>query len=271
MAIAGPYCTIEDVFNLARVYLDDTQAGVNGTAGEGLIFIDTWPPILTILNEAIAEYQRDLSNLGVDRMKKEVSLFNLPPINGPLGASTPDPTVQVRLGFDGYFDGSLLWPKITLPYDLYQPTKVQGRISNTYTTFGDLDEAQDGLPSIIQDMTLGQWEWRNDGIYFNGSVISTDIHLRYEATARFFTSTTPPSTFATTSIPFLDAQNALAYRCAHIFTASTTGAQAAQDLLAHYNEEILKIANRETRQKQGIGYTRQSFGPAGFGFGWNLQ
>lgn len=267
-AVAGPYPTIEQVFNLARVFLNDTFAGATNTLGEGRIFTDTWTPNLTILNEALAELQRDLANLGVPRTTKEVFILDLPYINGPRGPSIADCTVQTFLSYGGYWDGSTLWTSFNLPVDLYQPIRIWQRATNTGTTFGNLEQADDGLKSIYQDQTLGGWDWRGDALYFNGSIVNIDIRIKYEATIGFY-GNIAPTAFSTTMIPFLDSLSALAYRCAYIFAdAREPGTPGSTSLLANYQAETGKMANRHTRQRQRTRFRRPAYGSEAGAFGW---
>src|SRR5690348_11875607 len=208
--MAGLYPSIEDVFNLARVELNDAFAGANSVQGEGRIFVDSWPPTITHLNEAIAQFKRDLENSGVTTNRTEVFYTSLPPINSSLGVGIPNPSAQQYLGFSGFFDGLTLLPSPTLPSDLITPLEIWSRNSGTNLTYGKIDPASDGLPSMYQDYTLGQYEWRGDSIYFNGSLVSNDLRLRYEAGLVPISTTLNPSLFPTTTIGFLDSTQPLA-------------------------------------------------------------
>lgn len=266
--MAGLYPTIESIFNATRVIINDAFAGATSTQGEGRVFIDTWPPTITHLNLAIDQFKRDLENSGVTTNRTETFYTSLPAINGPLGSGVPDPSVQLYLGFAGYWDGSSVLASPTLPSDLVAPLEVWTRISGTGLTYGKIDPAPDGLPSIYQDYTIGNYEWRGDKIYFNGSVVQQDMRLRYEAGLTPILTTLSPTLFPTTTVGFLEATQPLALYTAYVFIKSKNPA-AAPGILADYTQATAKIANRYVKMKQRTPHERQAFGEGDTNyFGW---
>lgn len=271
--MAGLYPTIEDIFNRTRVEVNDAFAGATSTQGEGRIFVDTWSPVITHLNQAIDHFKRDLEDSNVPVNREEYFQASIPPINGPNGSGVPDPSVQVYLGFNGYWDGSTVDASIVLPSDLIVPLEIWARSSGSGLTYGKISPAADGLPSNYQDYTLGQYEWRQDRIYFNGSTITMDIRVRYEAGLTPIATTLSPSLFPTTTVGFLDSAEPLSLYCAFIFCSNKTallpnGLSGANDLLMRYNEATAKICNRYTKMFQRTTYDRAPYGEDGDLFGW---
>lgn len=239
------YPSIEQVFNLARVYLNDTFAGVTSTLGEGRIFIDSWTPNLTLLNEALSDYQRDLELGGVPTKHEEIIFLNLPVVHGVNGPGVADPAVLQYLGFSGFFDGTTLTGTPALPTDLFLPVNVMQRPSSATGLFSQFIPVPGPIASITQTATgLGNWEWRGDALYLNGSTASFDIRMVYRASIVYIPANTAPSAFPTTFIPFMDSMEPLAYRCAYLFSASRLPAGAANDLLQNYNATTLAIVRR---------------------------
>lgn len=267
------YPTIENVLNLTRVHLNDTFAGATNTPGEGRIFTDSAPFTLPILNSAIQEYVREIETAGVPTTKRDMVITlngAVTPINGPLGLGVPDPSIQVYIGFAGYFDGSLMhqWPQ--LPADLLDVRRVWERTTGTNLTFTELGEIP-VLPSRYQDYSLGNWVFEKDAIYFNGALVSKDLRIEYLSAgfAQYYSNTTPPSSFPTTYIPFLDSMQALSYLCAAIFNESRNPPTASAALRANATRIIAKIKNRYVRRAQRVGgYSREAYGEAGDLFGW---
>lgn len=273
------YPTIEEVFNSTRVFLNDTEAGITGTVGEGRIFTDEWTPSLTTLNLATQALQRDLENLGYKTTTEETFYTSLPPVNGVGGCGIPDPTVQEYLDWNGFWDGSVLHGDPpspanpngdpALPLDFILPIRIQERQAGSGVNFTDIEEADDGLPSIYQTNSLGQWEWRGDAIYLNGSVMKMDIRVRYRATILpKFPLTLQPESFSQVYVPFADSGDCLAYRCAYIFSSARLPDNASNSLLAGYQDAMNKIANRQTRARQRKRFSRDSYGEQGSPFGW---
>jgi hypothetical protein len=257
------YPSIEEVLNLARTYLNDT---VNN--GAGLIFTDDQPFILPLINSAIATYQRDLWNRSVPTMIREVFFNSVPPINSANGVGVPNPAVWQVLGYTGFNDGLNFTTTPALPSDLLVPLKLWYRSSNTDLTFSEVNETANGLQTLYQEGSLGDWEWQGDQIVWNGSINATDVRLRYLGTVTYYQDTTPPSAFPTTYIPFRDSVQALAYRVAYDFAASRTQPGGANDLLAQYQSTINGVVQRQVRRQQHVNYARDPYGSTGDIFGW---
>ena len=242
---------------------------VNGIPGAGRILNDQNFAILPLLNEALSQLGRDLESAGAfSPKKKEAIVPNIPVLNGANGPGNTDPAAQQYLGFTGFFDGSQLWPLITLPADLLAPIALWNRGTGTGLPFNEVPENATGLPSRLQDASsVGEWEWRGDAIYLIGCLVNMDLRLRYTGSIAYFPLTLEPSDFPNTMIPILDSAQALANRMAYVFCRSRLPPGAAQELMQEYIQQKNGIASRTIKAKQGANIERQGFGSEG-GVGW---
>lgn len=121
----GSYPSLEGICNYVRALINDSQAGLTSTPGEGQIFTDNpavSPFVQPMLNASIRECYRILRNIGAPTLLKDnVLIEGLTVINGPQGLGLTDPSVQVFLSYGGYFDGSTINPDLALPSDLLYP------------------------------------------------------------------------------------------------------------------------------------------------------
>lgn len=261
------YDSVEGVLNLVRSLVNDTFKGATGTPGEGRIVIDSAPFIIPLYNNAVRHLGRDLENRGFPAKKAETVIIGLPVINGPEGAGQSDPTIQPFLGYNGFWDGAQLHANLALPAALITPERLWERVSAETNNFNEIFEAPAGLISRAQDGSLGQWDYRGDAIYFNGSTQIMDLRLRYYAVAATLAATADPKTYATTPLPWLDSTEALAYHIAFEFCQSQLPLGQSADLLRGYVTAMTGLAARMVRRSQRVRYNRSPYGDTGDYFG----
>lgn len=263
---SSAYPTIEDVLNLARVHLNDASL-----SGAGRIFTDSNPAVLPLLNDALADLQRGLQNQGVTtNLKEYFTPLTTPvtPVNSSLGVAVPNPGVQQCLSYTGFFDGLLNAANPSLPIDCLVVTQLWNRQSGTQLTYTEIDQAESALESRYQGFNLGEWEWRGDSLWWNGSLVSMDIRIRYIGAITFYGSSTPVSSFPTTTLPFRDCVTALAYLVAEKFAASRVPSGATNDLIVKAQKAIDDMANRYIRRGQSVVVERSAYGYDGDLFNW---
>jgi len=258
---SGSYPSFEEIMNLVRGIVNDSQAGVNGIPGEGQVITDSpsiSPFTLQFMNSAIRQVFRELRNIGAATLIKDnVIISGLTPVNGANGAGIADPAVQTFLSYGGYFDGNTINNNLVLPSDLLYPETVWERQTGSNNTFAKLEQPQDGLPSRPQYPTLAQWEWREDKIWFVGSTQVTDVRLRYYcALPQYFSSTLD---FSSTYVPVLDAGDAIAYKIVVLY-ARMLGSPGLPDLIGEAKEQMFQIKNAYTRRMQSQDFHRVSYG-----------
>lgn len=251
----GPYPSIEDIFNLARVTVQDAMEG-----GAGRVITDSWAPLITLLNAAVIEYQRDLENGGVETLRRELFASPITPINGRYGLGVPDPATFQNLSYTGFFDGLNTTSAVALPADLLTPLRLWESTTSSYTPFDAVLQAEAGLHSGMQSGSIGQWEWRGDAIWWNGSTLTKDIRLRYQARAGPWPLTLPPAQFPNTVVPFADSLDPLANLIAYAICAARLPPGGAAEMRQNYEKAKTQIINRSVRQRQGARYHRPSYG-----------
>jgi hypothetical protein len=269
------YPTLEDVLNLIRALANDSFPGATERPGEGQILTDLYagtghapdgeqavanPWLLALFNSSIREMYRKLRNVKTPALIRDNYILSaLPVVNGPLGASVPDPTVQTYLAFAGYWDGSTLHTDLTLPPDLLQPLKMWERVADSTDIFVPLKEAQDGLQPRDQLDMLTVWEWREGQINFVGSTQQRDVRLRYLAfLPTFFPSPASLGYFQTTQIPIFDCQEAVAYATLEKVSAAL-GSPMSTRYQALFTDAMQDLKNQQVRRMQATNYTRKAY------------
>lgn len=256
----GLYPSLSGIMNYVRALVNDSQAGINGIPGEGQIMTDDpsiSPFVQPMLNASIREVYRELRNIGsATLIKDSVIVSGLTPVWGSNGLGVPDPAVQVYLSYSGYFDGNTINGDLYLPSDLLYPTEVWERQNSTNNPFRKMHQPQDGMPSRCQFPAFGQWEWRNDNIWFVGATQTNDVRLRYYcALPQFFSATLD---FESTFVPVLDSLDALALKTA-VKYARMLGSPGLPDLINEAKEQTFQLKNAYTRRAQSIDYMRKVY------------
>ena len=254
--------------------INDSQAGLTGTPGEGEIFTDNpavSPFVQPMLNASIREVYRELRNIGAPTLLRDNYLIEgLTPINGPQGLGLTDPAVQVYVSYGGYFDGSTINPALALPSDLLYPELIWERQTGTNNPFVKMVRSQEGLPSRPQYPTLSEWEWRQDNIWFVGSTQMRDIRLRYYCSLPQFFS--PTLDFSSTYVPVLDSLDAIALKTVAKY-ARMLGSPGLPEIVAEAKEQMFQLKNQYTRRTQSQDYLREKYEHSGgdnnnFFFSW---
>jgi hypothetical protein len=263
MPIGGnnSYPSLNTIANLARSKVNDDKPGATGTPGEGQILTNSSVTLQNFMNSAIRDVYRDTRIMGQPTLIADnYILYNLPPINSPLGPGVMNPAVQVALQFTGYFDGLLNWPNFTLPAGLLYPMEMWERASTgtaSSMSFSPMKQASGALPPRQQVQVLGEWEWRQDGIWMNGATQYRDVRLRYLFTFADLVSSTID--WDATFVPILDCQEAVADKIAVLYSARL-GGTALADAKMDAKNSILKLRQQITRDRQMIDFTRPAYG-----------
>lgn len=273
VAIGGlnPYPSLEEIANLVRTIMNDDMPGLTDTVGEGQVVIDNQQisvKLINALNEGIRETYRELRNVGSPTLIADnYQVKNLPVISGTQGVGQPDPSTQVALQYSGFFDGTKMHADFKLPINMLAPIRVWQRLTNTNDPFQQMPQAQDGLISGYQNYGMGQWEWRQDGLWMNGSIYNCDIRLRYQLKLPLFYGQNID--FSKTYVPIQDCTSVVAYKAAFLI-AFSLGSPQAPGLDQKAKEEMLQLKNEIVRRAQTVPYHRQPYGEptGGFGFGF---
>jgi hypothetical protein len=254
--------SLATIMDLVRSLINDTQAGVTDTPGEGQIATNNpaiSPFVQPFLNSSIRELYRELRNVGEPVLIKDnILITGLPIINSPTqGLGQSDPALQTVLSTAGYFDGTQIWPNFQLPGDMLYPTRLWERQTGSNNPFRMMDAPSAGLESLWQGPYLRQWEWRNNNLNFRGATQNVDIRMRYYCSLpQFFSQTLD---FSATYVPVLDCTDAVAYMTA-VKYARMLGSPGLADLLAESKNQMFQLKNANTRRMQHQDFARIPFG-----------
>lgn len=266
MAVGGQnnYPSLNEIANLVRSLVNDDKAGATGTPGEGQILTNSSVTLQNLMNSAIRETYRDVRIMGQPTLIKDnVLLLGLTPVNSPLGVGAPNPATQVSIQYVGYFDGLEYNADLALPGDLILPLEVWWRQSGTNFPFAKVPQATGPLRSRYQSILPGQWEWRQDGIWLNGSIVSIDARLRYIST--FVNLASPNIDWTNTFVPILDSQEAIADKIVLRYQRrqmafSPDLAAVIPDLITQADRSMLRLRQQVTRTRQKINFQIRPFG-----------
>jgi hypothetical protein len=240
--------SLESICSLFRSIINDTFS-----SGSGQIATDTAPFMKPFLNSAIRDLYSDLRIVGDMRVVKDNFIIsNIPAI------PAADPSVQVALTYHGYFNGTTWNPNLLLPPDLLWVSKVWQRPSGTGAPFFPISIAADGLAGAYQGQGMGQYEVRgNNEIWLNGSLVNTDIRLRYVAV--FPDIVGDSLDFNTTYVPIQDCTNAVAFKMVAYYAQRLSPDQfsLAESQAQKFTKKLISesVLNSQTKQFQ-----RQEFG-----------
>ncbi len=241
--------------DLARVRVNDTGIDLTGD-----LLANDQPYTETLLNSAWRWLQVRSANAGIETEKKVVVLQGIPV------AFSLDPANQSMVSWSGCTDGVNQFDTPVLPADLLLPLEMYRRASPTAGGVGgpfleEMKQTDDGLRSYLSS----RYDWRSDGLYFNGRNVPTDIWIRYSALRPKLTIDDPVQ-----AVPVMRCENALSARIAYEFAAMRGAAQAAS-LAALADAEFDMISLGSTRKNQRRSLRRRPFSGGrrrgGFGFG----
>lgn len=243
--------TVEDVLDLARSIVNDMFPGTGGTNGR--ILTDTAPFTLPYLNSAFRVMQRKLRNEGVTfPIVDGYLILGLPPV------VQPDPSIFCQISQLGYNNGTQVYGALKLPSDCFNVQQVRQRQTGSNQQFATMMTANDGLASGYQNNWLGQWEWRQYSIFFNGSLQTQDIMIRYTQGQPAINA--PAADFPTTQLAIQDCNEAVAYWVAIQYgQARGAAAQAMTYANQMFTEAISDMAEEQIRQKQNVTGRRPSY------------
>ena len=235
------YTSLESVLNLARALVNDMLVN---TGGE--ILTDNAPFTFPFINFAAAYLSNEMTNNGMKVFEMETVLTSV------LSIAVNDPGVQVNISDSGYFDGVSNHQFPQLPTNLLEPVDLWERQTGSTAMWNPMVPYPDGLPSVIQNATLGIWEYRGEAIYMPGATQSNDVRLRFKTTGIQFV--TPND-----SVMIRGADPALANLLAAVFInsrnpgAGVSFSEAGDALVA-------QLVTAEVRSQQRIPITRASYG-----------
>jgi len=253
--------SIQTITNLVRSDVRDDMAGATNTIGEGQILVDNTSVSVTManfFNSAVRELCRELRIINAPMLIADnYIIHNIPPMNGPMGFQVADPSVQVYVGFNGYFDGTQWLSAYKLPQGVFQVVRCWERETSSNDTFADMGEPSDGLAGVYQTNGWGRWEWRQDQVCLPGSLDYRDLRLRYLMilNAYFVANANPASTY----LPIMDCEEAIARKIDRMYAARQGGA-IYEIRKAESDAATFAMLNEQNHRKQGTNYQTLAYG-----------
>lgn len=255
------YPTIQTITNLVRSDVRDDMAGATGTLGEGQILVDNTSISVTmanLFNSAVRELCRKLRLQNAPMLIADNYIIaNIPPMNGPMGLAVADPSVQVAIGTNGYFDGTEWHGSYCLPQGVFEVVRCWERQTASNDVFCDMGEPANGMPGGYQSLGWGCWEWRQNMVWTPGSLDNRDLRIRYLMSLQ--TQFVANANTATTYVPILDCEEAIARIIERLYSARQGGA-LYEIREREANAAVKDFLNQHDHRKQGVNYPTLAYG-----------
>lgn len=232
----------------------------------GDFFADDQAYVLPTVNLAWRKLQKKLADKGHPRLESEILLVSLPIV------ANLDPASECWVNWSQFFDGKNLWSPATLPgcptlpADFIAPLRLKERSSVTgegqngvvnYNVLRPMHPAPNSLKGRQKGTWNRYWDWREDAIYFPGSIVPMDLWTRYNALLPDIAVV--GGGFASTPIPIMRCAEALAYYAAGIFVAPR-GSLLAPEFEAKGDAAVDQITNAFAKLQQRASYSRRPWG-----------
>jgi hypothetical protein len=250
---------LQSIADLFRAQINDTFNNTQGgdappTGNEaGLIMSNSNPDLVIYMDSAIQELFADLRNVGdPELIIDNYIITGIPPL------TQANPTVQVSLGYMGYFNGFTWDSTRVLPSSVSKMLMMWERQTGTNNSFFPMSPAPLGLPGVMQGQRMCLWEMRQGQIWMPGCLTETDLRLRARITY-------PPLlysanlNFATTYVPILDSRNAIVSKML-IRYAIRFAPEQYQMAVADEARQMGKLKLEVVRAMQNVENQRSEFG-----------
>jgi len=252
---AGIFWDANDVLNFARILVNDAQGGLSGQD----LSNDrdyTWP----LLNFCYAKLANWLEDSNVEAATYSEAII------GPLAAAptaSSDINTQVRLGYDGYWDGGAddTDPKFKLPEDCLMPLEIWERQASNSGPFIPMKQVLGGISPRSGSWNFRYWELRWDSnrpaLFMPGAIQANLLRIRYIPALPLLIQ--PTGTQPYPQIPLARAGEALAYMVAAEF-AEIRNAPNAPRLRQKADEQLSIISNKSAKRENQVDQRRRGYG-----------
>ncbi len=243
----SPYDSVNDVLNTVRTRMNDALPTLYPISGK--VLGNTQPFMQQVTNTGWRKFQNHLSNLGYQKLKGKAIITGL-----PLCGNQQDPATESYINWFNFFDGVNLFESPVLPDDLISPLTLSERVSGQNAQFVPMTLALDGIPSYVKQNYNRVWEWRDDAIYFPGSMSVMDIQVQYVRRLPDFADV-GGSRWFTQPVQIANALDAFAWFICSEIVNDTPDVQQAFLLLGQ--NAANQIMNRDIKLKQRVNVRRQ--------------
>jgi hypothetical protein len=230
------------------------NVGYSMYVGTGDIFADSQNYVLPTINLAWRKLQKKLADKGHPRLKNEVDLFSIPKV------TNLDPVSQQFISWTQFFDGTAFQVAPLLPQDFISPLRLWERQSGMTIDFRPMHPAGDGLWSRNKQSYNRFFDWREDAIYFPGSLLLMDLRIMYSAFLPDLVVVN--GAFGATPVPIMRSADALAYYSASIFV-DPRGGEKALGFDAKGDAAVDQIVNSWAKLQQRSSFHRRAWGERG--------
>lgn len=234
----------------------------------GDFFADSQAYVLQTVNLAWRKLQRKLADKGHPRLENEALLTLLPVV------ASLDPASECWINWTNFYDGKNLWSPAApppsgacpvLPADFIAPLQLKERPSvaagsTNFSRLRPMHPAPNSLTGRQKGTWNRFWDWREDAIYFPGSITLMDLWSRYNAFLADIA--VAAGGFAATPIPIMRCADALAQYSAAIFVAPR-GSLLAPNFDAAGDAAVDQITNTFAKLQQRASYSRKAWGVRG--------
>lgn len=252
------YPNLTEIANLFRAQINDTanNTGGSGTGSgtsAGLIMPNSNPDLITFISSALRTLFSDLRNVGSPELIVDNYI-----LTGLPALTQQDATVQVGLGYAGFFDGFQWHANWTLPVGARRILGLWERENGADEDFIPMQFQPFGLPGVLQGRRMRLWETRQGIVWMPGCTLSTDLRVRARIS---FPSTYNVNSldFDTTYVPILNCGDAVAAKMLVRYAM-----RFAPDMLAAAKQEekdqMDKLYLETVRQLQEGESMRSEFG-----------
>lgn len=249
-----------------------TSAGVQAGVAYALviptgdIFADAQAYVLPTINYAWRKLQKKLALKSHPRRENVTILTGLPLM------TNLDPGVEQYVNWAGFFDGTNLQTPLTLancpvlPQDFMSPLHLEERQNVSGATpqnpnlnvFRPMHPAANGLKTRAKSSWNRFFDWREDAIYFPGSILLMDIKMRYAAFLADIA--VAGGGFGATPVPILGCAESLANYAASVFVSPRGGSALVAAFDAAGDDALSQITTDQAKLQQRASYHRKPWG-----------
>jgi hypothetical protein len=223
--------------------------------GTGDIFADSQNYVLPTVNLAWRKLQKKLADKGHPRVRNEVDLLAIPVV------TNLDPISQQFISWTQFFDGTNFQNAPILPQDFISPMRMWERQSGMTIHFKPMHPAGDSLHSRNKGSYNRFFDWRDDAIYFPGSLLPMDLRISYASYLADLVVVN--GAFGATPVPIMRSADALAYYTAGIFVAPRGGEASVAAFEAKGDAAVDQITNSFAKLQQRSSFHRRAWGERG--------
>lgn len=269
------YDVATTILNTCRVRLNDKMPSLQAYSGK--VLDETQATTQQSFNSGWRRLQENLAELGVERFKGDIVIFNIPQV------TNLDPASKCSISWAEFFDGTNFTTQPVLPSTLVTPLWMSERPSGSNLPFPspkypNMECCIDGLPTPVKVQRNRFWEWREERIFFPGSTVQMDFRIGFRLCLQDFVDIDDTHWYEL-EVPLRWCMDALAWWvcCEFAFARSADGESDMLALAEACEEKAMdatkRYANRDIMKNERVQVRRTPYGGGsrgqGQGQGWS--